>query len=50
MKKRTIYLVGIAALGISYDILKSALPPPWFLIIVTLYLIALKIVLEKFGR
>jgi hypothetical protein len=51
MRKIHIYLIGVALLGLLHAPLKSAAPHgSVFLLIVIVYLVALRLIAEKFGK
>jgi len=51
MRKVHIYLLGVASLGLAYELLKAAIPSkPLFFAIAVIYLIVLRLIAERFGR
>lgn len=50
MRKRLMYIIGLAPLGFSYPWLKTQLSGPVLISIAIVYLLVLRLVCEKFGK
>ena len=50
MRKSVMYIVGMAPLGLGYPWLKAQLDGPVLLGVAIIYLLALRLVCEKFGK